>query len=87
MNANLSPDCLIALGIVHQIKYPLYYIKKINLKITKEQEEKIYRHKTVHYSIKRSTLYSPKYIPYTENICWKAKYIQQSDNDLTNLHK
>ncbi len=35
MNANLSPDCLIALGIVHQIKYPLYYIKKINLKCKK----------------------------------------------------
>ena len=41
MNANLSPDVLIALGIKHQIKYPLYYIKKLNLKITKEQEEKI----------------------------------------------
>ena len=24
-NANLSPDILIALGIVHQIQYPLYY--------------------------------------------------------------
>ena len=42
MNANLTPDCLIALGIVHQIKYPLYYIKKLNLKLTKQQEEKIY---------------------------------------------
>ncbi len=41
-NANLSPDCLIALGIVHQIRYPLYYIKKLNLKLSKEQEEKIY---------------------------------------------
>lgn len=41
MNANLSPDALIALGIKHQIKYPLYYIKKLNLKMTKEQEEKI----------------------------------------------
>ena len=41
MNANLSPDVLIALGIVHQIRYPLYYIKKINLKITKSQEIKI----------------------------------------------
>ena len=26
MNANLSPDCLIALGIANQIRYPLYYI-------------------------------------------------------------
>ena len=42
MNANLSADCLIALGIKHQVRYPLYYIKKIDLKITKEQEEKIY---------------------------------------------
>ena len=43
MNANLSPDCLIALGIVHQVKYPLYYIKKLNLKLSKNQEEKIYK--------------------------------------------
>ena len=43
MNANLFPDCLIALGIVHQIRYPLYYIKKLNLKMNKEQEEKIYK--------------------------------------------
>lgn len=42
MNAILAPDILIALGIAHQIQYPLYYIKKLNLKITKEQEEKIY---------------------------------------------
>ncbi len=42
MNANLSPDCLVALGIKHQIKYPLYYIKKLNLKLSQEQEAKIY---------------------------------------------
>ena len=42
-NANLSPDCLIALGIAHQVRYPLYYIKKLNLKLSKEQEEKIYK--------------------------------------------
>lgn len=41
MNANLSSDCLIALGISNQIRYPLYYIKKLNLKMTKEQEERI----------------------------------------------
>ena len=29
MNANLAPDILIALGIMHQIRYPLYYIKKL----------------------------------------------------------
>lgn len=41
MNANLTPDALIALGIFKQIRYPLYYIKKLNLKMTKGQEEKI----------------------------------------------
>lgn len=41
MNANLSPDCLIALGIKHQIRYPLYYIKKLNLKMSQKQEEAI----------------------------------------------
>ena len=47
MNANLAPDVLIALGIVHQIKYPLYYIKKLNLKMTKQQEEKIFEQRKI----------------------------------------
>ncbi len=42
-NANLSPDCLISLGISHQIRYPLYYIKKLNLKLSQKQDEKIYK--------------------------------------------
>ena len=37
MNANLSPDILIALGLCHQIRYPLYYIKKLELKVGEEQ--------------------------------------------------
>ena len=37
MNANLSPDLLIALGICHQIRYPLYYIKKLGLRCTDSQ--------------------------------------------------
>ena len=41
MNANLSPDALIALGIKHQIRYPLYYIRKLDLKLTENQEKKI----------------------------------------------
>ena len=57
MNANLSADCLIALGIKHQVRYPLYYIKKIDLKITKEQEEKIYeQRKEVEKQFENSTL-------------------------------
>ncbi len=47
MNANLSPDTLIALGIIHQIKYPLYYIKKLNLKLTKQQEKLIYEQRKI----------------------------------------
>lgn len=46
-NANLSPDCLIALGIKHQVRYPLYYIKKIGLKLTNKQEEKILKDRAV----------------------------------------
>ena len=41
MNANLTPDVLIALGIVHQVKYPLYYIKKLNLKLSAKQEKEV----------------------------------------------
>ena len=39
MNANLDPDILIALGIHHQIRYPLYYIKKLGLSCTPEQRQ------------------------------------------------
>ena len=38
MNGNLAPDILIALGIYHQIRYPLYYIRKLDLKLTHKQE-------------------------------------------------
>ena len=43
MNANLRPDILIALGICHQIRYPLYYIKKLNLSCTDRQWEMLNR--------------------------------------------
>ena len=43
MNANLSADILIALGICHQIRYPLYYIKKLGLKCSPEQQERLQR--------------------------------------------
>lgn len=39
MNANLDADVLIALGIFHQIRYPLYYIKKLGLRLTGSQRE------------------------------------------------
>ncbi len=37
MNGNLPGDILIALGIAHQIRYPLYYVKKLDLALTKNQ--------------------------------------------------
>ena len=57
MNANLSPDALIALGIKHQIRYPLYYIKKLELELTQEQQEKIEKQRSkVAKSIQDKTL-------------------------------
>ena len=37
-NANLSADILIALAIKHQIRYPLYYIKKLQLSVSPAQQ-------------------------------------------------
>ena len=37
MSANLPPDVLIALGIRHQLRYPLYYIKKLGLRVSPKQ--------------------------------------------------
>lgn len=51
MNANLYPDILIALGIYHQIRYPYYYVKKLNLKLTDKQKD--YLEKQRLKSIKR----------------------------------
>ena len=41
MNGNLSPDALIALGIVRQLRYPYYYIKKLGLKCDPTQKAKL----------------------------------------------
>ena len=41
MSGNLEPEVLIALGLRHQIRYPLYYIKKLGLKCSAAQEEKL----------------------------------------------
>ena len=39
MNANLDGDLLIALGVFHGIRYPLYYVKKLRLRCTEKQLE------------------------------------------------
>lgn len=38
-NANLDADILIALAIKHQIRYPLYYIKKLQLTLSDAQQQ------------------------------------------------
>lgn len=38
-NANLSADILIALAIKYQIRYPLYYIKKLQLTLSNTQKQ------------------------------------------------
>ena len=40
-NANLSADILIALAIKHQIRYPLYYIKKLGLTLSPAQQARM----------------------------------------------
>ncbi len=40
--ANLSSDDIIALGIKHQIKYSMYYIKKLGLKLSDKQANKLF---------------------------------------------
>ena len=41
MNGNLPPELLIALGVMHQIRYPYYYVKKLGLRCTDEQHERL----------------------------------------------
>lgn len=70
MNANLSPDVLISLGIKHQIRYPLYYIKKLGIKLNEKQEKEIYlRRRIVEKEYKDSKL--------------QGKYLDRKINDNT----
>lgn len=73
MNANLPEDCLIALGIRHQIQYPLYYIKKLGLKLSKKQEENIMKQrKIVEKNFEKSDL--------------KGKYLTRKIDDNTYIN-
>ena len=38
-NANLNADILIAMAIKHQIRYPLYYVKKLQLTLSEAQQK------------------------------------------------
>ncbi len=41
LNQILQPDMLIALAIKHQINYSLYYINKLDIKLTQKQKSKV----------------------------------------------
>lgn len=43
--ANLPSDLIIAIGIKHQIRYPLYFVKKLNLKLSLEQQKLIEKYR------------------------------------------
>ena len=61
LNQILQPDLLIALGIKHQIGYSLYYINKLGLKITSEQEKELLkRRKEIEKKYKNSDLEGKK---------------------------
>ena len=73
MNANLDPDLLIALGIHHQIRYPLYYIRKLGLRCSPAQETLLAeRRARVAEGFRDSTL--------------KGKYLDRKINDATFLN-
>ncbi len=73
MNANLDPDVLIALGIHHQIRYPLYYIRKLGLRLTSEQERLLATRRAKTATVLRD---SPL----------KGKYLERRINDGTFLN-
>ena len=47
MNGNLEPEVLVALGIYHQIRYPLYYVKKLCLELTEKQRAELEAKRTL----------------------------------------
>ncbi len=82
MNANLSPDTLIALGIKHQIRYSLYCIKKFKIVLTPEQEKNILNYrKEVEKKYKDSELTGKK----LERKINDETYINFADLILNNL--
>ena len=82
LNQILQPDLLIALGIKHQIGYSLYYIKKLGIKLTKNQEKEIYnkRHQ-IEKEYKKSELNEKK----LERKIDDKTYINMADLILNNI--
>ena len=82
LNQILQPDLLIALGIKHQIGYSLYYIKKLGIKLTKNQEnELLKKRKIVEKKYKNSGLEGKK----LERKINDETFINMADLILNNL--
>ena len=62
MSGNLEPDVLIALGIRHQIRYPLYYIKKLGLKCSEAQRTQLERSRAAAAEALRDSPLTGKYL-------------------------
>jgi len=73
MNACLYPSVLIALGIVRQINYPLYYINKLNLILTSTQKKALQKRRN---EIKKTY----------KNSSLKGKYLDRAIDDHTYIN-
>ncbi len=62
MSGNLEPDVLIALGIRHQIRYPLYYIKKLGLRCSEAQQAQLERARAAAAEALRDSPLTGKYL-------------------------
>lgn len=82
MNQILQPDMLIALAIKHQMRYSLYYIRKLGIKLTKEQEKKIEFYRKKNEKIYSKTELTGKKLERKIN---DSTYINMADLILNNL--
>ncbi len=82
LNANLKPDLLIALGIFHQIRYPLYYIKKLGLRLQPDQESALLENRQ---EIAKTFSDSPLQGKYLDRKIDDAVFINFADLILNNL--
>ena len=82
MNGNLDPEILVALGIWHQLRYPLYYIKKLSLRCSREQLDKLTEQRE---TVSRRFVGSPLTGKYLERRIDDNTFINLADLILFNL--
>lgn len=82
MNGNLKADVMIALGIYHQIRYPLYYVKKLGLKLTPSQWDKVNAQRK---KVERQFITSPLQGKYLDRKINDNTFINFADLILNNL--